>query len=221
MTAITYRVAMEIAHHEALVRQAYKDSVGVWTWSVGLTAATGHDVKRYIGKPQSLAHCLGVYVWALDNYAEAVRAEFKGHDLTEEQFGGALSFQWNTGALRSASWPDLWKDGKVAEARASFLSWKKPAAIIPRRQAEAALFFDGVWSAKGFMPEYTRVTANSTPDWRSRVLIDVEDELRGLLRGPIPTPEPPTDDRLARAAPVLAALAANLADLTAILNPEP
>ena len=51
---VDYDVAMEVAGHEAIIRQAYKDSKGIWTWSVGLTSATGHVVERYIGKPQSL-----------------------------------------------------------------------------------------------------------------------------------------------------------------------
>lgn len=187
---LTYRIAMEVASHEAIVRQAYKDSVGVWTWSVGLTGATGHNVTRYIGKPQSLERCLDVYVWALNNYAEAVRAEFAGHDLTEEQFGAALSFHWNTGAIRSASWPDLWKEGRLADARKSFLSWRKPASIIGRREAEAALFFDGVWSSTGQVPEYG-VTANHTPAWSSRKLVDVEAPLRALL-APTEPPAPET-----------------------------
>jgi GH24 family phage-related lysozyme (muramidase) len=222
MTVITYRVAMEIAHHEALVRQAYLDSGGTWTWSVGLTAATGHDVRRYIGKPQTLDHCLRIFVWALERYAEAVRAEFTGHALSEAQFAAALSFHWNTGRIAAAKWTDLWMAGKVKEARDAFLSFNKPKAIIDRREAEARLFFDGEWSGDGRMPEYTRLTSRSTPVWKSRTMIDVKDVLRGLLSGSVaPAPEPPTDDRLTRAAPVLAALAANLADLTAILNPEP
>ena len=52
---ITYKTALEIASHEALIRQAYKDSVGVWTWSVGLTSATGHDVLRYKANPNPLS----------------------------------------------------------------------------------------------------------------------------------------------------------------------
>ncbi len=178
---ITPRIALEIAAHEGLVRQTYLDSVGVPTWSVGLTRATGHDVRRYWGKPQPLERCLGVYVWALDNYADAVRAEFAGHDLTEAQFGGALSFHWNTGAIRSATWPDLWKAGKTASARRSFLSWRKPPEIIERRKKDAALFFDGKWSSTGFVPEYTRLTRRKTPDWNSRVLTDVSEALASLV----------------------------------------
>lgn len=204
---ITYRVAMEVASHEGLVRQTYRDSQNVWTWSVGLTAATGHDVKRYIGKPQPLEHCLAIFVWALDNYAEAVRAEFKGRDLTEEQFAGALSFHWNTGSIRSATWPDLWKARKITEARKSFLSWRKPPEIIGRREAEAALFFDGVWSSTGKMPEYTRLTAKQTPVWSSRVLTDVEGPLRKLLAPasapPIPVAPTPAEAKLARIAAII------------------
>jgi GH24 family phage-related lysozyme (muramidase) len=190
MMEVDYDVALEIASHEAVIRQAYKDSVGVWTWSVGLTSATGHDVKRYIGEPQTMEHCLAVYAWALNNYADAVRAEFSGHDLTKAQFAGALSFHWNTGAIRSASWPDLWKAGKIAAARTSFLSWKKPKEIIARRQKEAALFFDGKWSNDGTILEYTRLTASGTPVWGSAKRINVEREMRAAF-GLADTPAEP------------------------------
>lgn len=191
---VDYDVALEIASHEAVIRQAYKDSVGVWTWSVGLTNATGHNVERYIDNPQTLEHCLSVYAWALNNYAEAVRAEFRGHDLAKEQFAGALSFHWNTGAIRSASWPDLWKDGRIGEARASFLSWRKPPEIVPRREKEAALFFDGVWSNDGTMTEYTRLTSRHTPVWGSARKINVERELRAAF-GVADEPAEPAEER--------------------------
>lgn len=70
---IDANAAMELASHEGLVRRAYKDSVGVWTWSIGITNATGHNVERYIGKPQTRQHCLAIYVWALEKYADDVR----------------------------------------------------------------------------------------------------------------------------------------------------
>jgi len=181
---ITPRVAIELAHHEALVRQAYKDSVGVWTWSVGITSQSGHKVEPYIGKPQSLEHCLGVYVWALEKYAATVRSVFKGHNLTEEQFAAALSFHYNTGAIARASWVKRWKEGDVAAARKAFMAWRKPAEIIPRRQAECDLFFDGVWHNRGTMPEYTRLTSASTPVWGSRVELDVQETFEKLLGKP-------------------------------------
>ena len=178
---ITSRVALEVASHEAVIRQAYRDSVNVWTWSVGLTNATGHNVERYIDNPQPLEHCLEVYVWALENYAEAVRAEFSGHALTEAQFAAALSFHWNTGSIRSASWCDHWKAGRIKEARDSFMAWKKPPEIIPRREKERDLFFDGKWSSDGTMTEYTRLTSRRTPVWSSARKVEVADILDRIL----------------------------------------
>lgn len=181
MNRLTPRVAMEVAAHEGLVRQAYKDSVGVWTWSVGITSASGHNVARYIGNPQTLEKCLEVWVWALERYADDVREAFAGHDLTEAQFAAALSFHYNTGAIKRASWVRKWKAGDVVGARKSFMDWRKPASIMDRRRKERDLFFSGTWSSDGKMTEYTRVRPNGTPDWGSAKRVDVRDALEGLL----------------------------------------
>lgn len=183
MQKIDYDVALEIASHEAIVRQAYKDSVGVWTWSVGLTSATGHNVERYIGKPQPLEHCLKIFIWALEKYARDVNEAFAGMALTKAQFAAALSFHWNTGAIKTAAWVKKFKAGDKAGARKAFMDWRKPAAIIPRREKERDLFFDGKWSNNGTMTEYTRVKANGTPDWSSAKRINVEKQLRAAILG--------------------------------------
>jgi lysozyme len=186
---VDYDVAIEIASHEAIVRQAYKDSVGVWTWSVGLTSATGHNVERYIGKPQGLTHCLAIYVWALERYANDVRQAFNGRELTKAQFAGALSFHWNTGAIKRASWVKKWLAGDIAGAKAAFMLWSTPKSIIGRRTKERDLFFSGKWSNDGTMLEYTRVTASGEPDWKSGRKIDVRKELAEAL-GQVPAPPP-------------------------------
>lgn len=191
MNPITYQVALEIASHEAVIRQAYKDSVGVWTWSVGLTSATGHDVERYIGKPQTLEHCLAVYVWALNNYADDVRSKFKGRTLTEAQFAAAVSFHWNTGSIRQASWVTKWLAGDIAGARKAFMTWNKPVEIIGRRQKECDLFFDGKWSNDGSITEYTRVTASGTPVWSSAKRVDIQEELNAAFATADTTPALP------------------------------
>lgn len=183
---ITYEVAMEVAGHEAIIRQAYKDSVGKWTWSVGLTSATGHVVERYIGKPQSLEHCLRVYVWALDNYADAVRKAFKGRELTQAQFAAALSFHWNTGAILKASWVKSFLAGNYALAKKQFMLYKRPPEVIERRKKERNLFFNGKWSNNGTMTEYTRLTKSNTPDWGSGKRINVEKILKDILADRIP-----------------------------------
>lgn len=191
MNQITLRVALEVVCHEAIIRQAYKDSVGVWTWSAGLTTASGHDVTRYINNPQPMQKCLEVYIWALKRYADDVREAFKGRELTEAQFAAALSFHWNTGAIKRASWVKSWMAGDVSGARKAFMAWRKPPEIIGRREKERDLFFDGKWSNDGTVAEYTRLTSKHTPVWSSMVRRDVRAELTVLLAAsPTTSPKP-------------------------------
>jgi lysozyme len=156
MFEITYKTALEIVTHEAIVRQTYYDGGGVPTWSVGLTSATGHKVERYWKNPQSLDHCLRVYVWALDNYADEVRKAFAGCDLTEAEFAAALSFHWNTGAISKASWVTSFKAGKIGDAK------------------------------NGRVTEWTRVKPDGHIDWGSAKTIDISAELHAALAGDIP-----------------------------------
>lgn len=166
-------IAIELASHEGLVRQAYKDSVGVWTWCIGITSASGHNVNRYIGNPQTLEHCMKIYVWALEKYANDVRRVFKDKPLNKHQFAAALSFHYNTGAIARAAWVKKWLAGDIAGAKKSFMDWRKPAEIIPRRQKERDLFFDGKWSNNGTVTEYTKLTAANTPMWSSAVKTNI------------------------------------------------
>lgn len=156
MRALTPRIALELIAHEGIVTEAYKDSVGVWTWSVGVTDASGHKVfPRYRDKPQPLEHCIGVYLWLLrERYLPPVLAAFGPHDPTEEQLGAALSFHWNTGAIGRASWLRRFIERDIAGARSAMLDWARPAAVLPRRRKEQALFFDGQWSSDGTATVY-------------------------------------------------------------------
>lgn len=180
------KVALETASHEALIRQAYKDSGNKWTWSIGLTSATGHMVERYIGEPQPLEHCLAVYIWALDNYADQVRAVFADHPLTQAEFAAAVSFHWNTGAIKEASWVKFFKQGDFDNAEESFRSWNKvggkiSVGLASRRDKESELLFRGKWSNNGRVLEYTKLTDRSTPDFGSGKVIDVLPTLKRVM----------------------------------------
>ncbi len=196
MNKITSNIAMEIVAHEAIVREAYKDSVGVWTWSVGITTASGHDVfPRYKDSPQPMQRCLEVFEWVLrTNYAPDVEDAFEGHALTENQFGAALSFHYNTGGIKRASWVKEWKDGDIATARSSFMNWRKPAEIIPRRKKERDLFFDGRWSGDGSVTEYPVKKPSYQPDFRNPKRVDVKASLTELLGGGGVVPGPSDED---------------------------
>lgn len=180
-STLTKKMVLEVAHHEGLVRQAYKDSVGVWTWSVGITNASGHNVERYIDNPASLERCLEVWVWLLEQYMEDVDKAFT-MPLTEAQRAAALSFHWNTGAIHKATWVKDFNRGDMKAAYNNIMNWKNPPEIIPRRKAERELFFNNTWSGRGTMTEYTKVSSRHTPVWSSAKKIEVDDTLDRLLK---------------------------------------
>ena len=154
--ALTARIVLELAQHEGLVREAYRDSQDVWTWSIGITSSSGHKVyPRYKDSPQTVLRCVEVYEWAIrTNYLPAVEEVFGNINLTEGQIGAALSFHYNTGGLRVAQWAKRFKSGDIAGAKASFMNWSSPTEIIPRRRKERDLFFDGTWVSDGTTLEY-------------------------------------------------------------------
>ena len=151
MRSLTPRIVLELLAHEGIVPEAYRDSQGIWTWSIGITNASGHQVyPRYRDKPQTLDHCLGVFMWLLrERYLPAVLKTFGEHELAEHELGAALSFHYNTGAIARAEWCRLYLRGDREGAARAFLNWSRPPAIIPRRKRERDLFFDGTWSADG------------------------------------------------------------------------
>lgn len=143
---LTPRIVAAVAHEEGLVLEAYKDSVGVWTWALGVAQTGGHDVLRYKDKPSSLEEAVRASVDLMrTKYLPAVQQAFDGHRLKEHEIAGALSFHWNTGAIRKASWVKAWRGGDIADARRRYAEWRKPPEILPRRKRDAELFFDGVW----------------------------------------------------------------------------
>lgn len=179
---VTERVALEILHHEAIVREAYKDSVGVWTWGVGVTSASGHHVERYKDDPQPLEKVLEIFVWLLKTkYGPDVKAAFGGRDLTEAEFAASLSFHYNTGAIKTADWVESWLAGQVDKARAEIMNWRKPASIAGRRTAERDLFFSGVWSQDGLTTEYQVSKPSYSPKWSSARKVDVRPALKAVL----------------------------------------
>lgn len=180
--SLTPRVALELICHEAIVLEAYKDSVGVLTWSIGITSRSGHSVERYKDHPQSIEHCLEVYLWLLrEKYIPDVVRAFAGFVLTEAQFAAALSFHYNTGAIGKASWVAKVKAGDRAGASRAIMEWKKPPEIVGRRTKERDLFFNGKWSQDGKVTIYDVRKPSYTPNWRSARRVDISADLARLM----------------------------------------
>lgn len=180
-TDLTARAVLEIAEHEGVVLEAYKDSVGVWTWGVGVTSNSGHSVSRYRDNPSTMTNAMAVYIWLLrEKYLPAVLWAFKDRPLAEHELAAALSFHWNTGAIGRADWVKKVLAGDTEGARASFMNWRSPAEIIPRRRAERDLFFDGKWTSDGIVPVYGVAKPSYSP--RGATLVDIRPALAEALR---------------------------------------
>lgn len=179
MTDLSVTVAAELVGHEAIVLEWYKDSEGVGTWGIGVTDASGHKVGRYKDNPQTLERVLEIFVWLVrTRYLPDVARAFGNHKLTEPQLAAALSFHYNTGAIGKASWVKSFLAGNPVTARAQFMQWCKPAAIIERREKECRLFFDGIWSGDGTALVVPVNKPSYTPSFRQakrvKILADLE-----------------------------------------------
>lgn len=187
MTRITPRIAMELVAHEAIVTEAYYDNAKRprLTWGIGVTSASGHAVERYKDKPTSVKRCIEVYLWLLETkYLPDVLAAFEGRTLTENELGAALSFHYNTGAIRRADWVTRLLAGDRSGARRHLEThYLNGGALTERREAEARLFFDGTWSASGKATVYAVRKPSYQPDFRHPARIDISVTLQQLLGG--------------------------------------
>jgi GH24 family phage-related lysozyme (muramidase) len=169
---------MELVSHEGIVLEAYKDSKGIWTWGIGVTSASGHKVERYIDNPQPISKVIDIFEWLLKTkYIPSVEEAFT-RCLTEAQFAAAVSFHYNTGAIKTASWVKDFNTGNINQAAIDFMKWRNPPEILSRRTKERNLFFNGIWSNTGKATVFTRVKKPSyTPDWSSAKQVDISHEI--------------------------------------------
>ena len=172
------RSLLELLSHEGIVCEAYKDSVGVWTWGVGVTDASGHRVLRYKDNPQPISKVIEIFKWLIaTKYLPDVKKAFTV-ELNEAQLAAALSFHYNTGAIKKASWVKSFNKGDVDKAYQEIMNWRTPSSIIERREKERDLFFNGHWSNDGMATVYTVVNKPSyTPRWSSAERIDITGDL--------------------------------------------
>lgn len=175
---LSVRVFTELLGHEAIIREMYKDSVGVETWSAGLTAKSGINVRQYKDNPASMQECINAVADRLRKvYIPRVEQAFKGEVLTEAQFAAALSFDYNTGAVTRADWVKDWLKGDVDKAYITIMNWRSPPEIIERRKKERELFFKGIWSNDGKTNVYEVNKPSYTPRWSSLKRVDVTGEI--------------------------------------------
>lgn len=169
---------------EAIVQEAYLDP-NVWTWAMGVTNASGHEVyPRYFQKPQTLEKCLQISIWLIQNkYLPAVFEAFAGHKLNEAQVAAALSYHWNTGAIKRDQWVKDFRAGKPAAARLHMLTRLNGGLLVERRKKEIALFFDGKWPANMKTTILPVSPTRHTPRWRDAKAVDIMPMVQSIMGG--------------------------------------
>ena len=157
---LTPRVIAYLAREEGLCTEAYKDSVGVWTWALGVTDASGHKVfPRYKDNPQDLQKCFDISIWLIKNkYLPAVLAAGKG--LNEAQLAAALSFHWNSGRYP-----------KYVNDFARSVEIRNSGTLDARRKREQALYYEGKWPSL-LCPVYPVSRKTYTPIFSKGQMVD-------------------------------------------------
>jgi len=142
---MTDRGLLALARHEGIVPGPYRDSTGTWTFGIGHTVAAGppDPMEMPRGLPADLdagiREAFRVFRADLARYeTEVLRAVTV--PLAPHEFDALVSFHYNTGGIARAALTRHLNAGDREAAARAFLNWRRPASIIPRREAERDLF---------------------------------------------------------------------------------
>jgi len=187
MTAqsMTDRGLLTLARFEGLVPGPYLDATGTWTFGIGHTAAAGDPDPAAMsrGMPPDLnaaiREAFQLFRSDLERYeAEVLRAVKV--PLKPHEFDALVSFHYNTGGIARAALTRHLNTGNPTAAANAFLYWRRPASVLPRREAERDLFRDGRYPT-GPIPVWG-VDEQGRVDFSQLVRRLSEDEALALLR---------------------------------------
>ena len=155
---MTERGLLALAGHEGIVPAPYRDSTGTWTFGIGHTAAAGPPDPDAMSR--GMPADLDAGIRAAFRVFRADLARYEAEVLTAvtvplapHEFDALVSFHYNTGGIAKAALTrHVNADNRIAAADA-FLNWRRPASIIPRREAGRDLFRHG------------RYPGGTTPVW--------------------------------------------------------
>lgn len=137
--------------HEGVVLKAYRDAVGVWTIGAGLTRHSG-VIEPKPGMTITAPASARLTQQALErNYEPRVRKAMPS--ANQHEFDGAVSFDWNTGAIHKASWVKAWAAVNWSKVRSGLAAWTKGGGrVLPglsrRREAEYQLIRYGKYASQ-------------------------------------------------------------------------
>lgn len=192
---MTDRGLLALARHEGIVPGPYRDSTGTWTFGIGHTAAAGppDPAKMPRGMPEDLdaaiREAFRLFREDIGSYEADVRRAVTV-PVEPHEFDALVSFHYNTGGIARAALTRHLNAGNRVAAADAFLNWRKPASIIPRREAERDLFRDGLYPG-GTIPVWS-VDAQGRVDLSRPVRRLAEREALAILRPVKPEPSPNT-----------------------------
>ena len=169
------RGMLALAHHEGVVTNRYKDSVGVWTIGIGATAAalkdSPYNPQKFTGHLE-VEQVFDMFKDILVKYERGVNKALK-REPKQHEFDAMVSFHYNTGAIARAGWMKLWNaDAPDSEITTSFMQWRKPPEILRRRKEECKLLIFGVYPS-GDVPLYT-ADSRGRVQWKNRKVMSQE-----------------------------------------------
>lgn len=136
-----------LKHHEGDVLKAYRCPAGRWTIGVGLTSASG-VVTPKAGMVITRDQSTRLLQEALRrNYEPAVVTAMPS--ARQHEFDAGVSFHFNTGAIRKATWVKNWRaKATSAVIRAGLMAWTKGGGkvlpgLVRRREDEAGMLLEG------------------------------------------------------------------------------
>jgi len=145
---MTERGLLALAGHEGLVPAPYRDSTGTWTFGFGHTVAAGPPDPATL--PRGMPADLDAGIRAAFRVFRADLARYEAEvlaavtvPLAPHEFDALVSFHYNTGGIAKAALTRHVNAGNRIAAAKAFLNWRRPASIIPRREAERDLFRHG------------------------------------------------------------------------------
>lgn len=135
---------LELLLNEGVVLGPYRDSVGVWTYGVGHTAAAGglDPATMPRGVPTDLEaelrRAMSVFSQDLVAYEKRVTSAIRV-PLAQHQFDALVDFDFNTGGIFRARLTQR-INARDPKASDSFFGWLQPPALRGRRVREQRLF---------------------------------------------------------------------------------
>ena len=183
---------------EGVVLKAYRCPAGRWTIGAGLTAASG-VVTPKPGMVISRTEASALLAKALNrNYEPSVRVEMPG--AAQHEFDGGVSFHFNTGAIKRASWVKAWRSKAWGAVENGLRAWNKGGGrvlpgLVKRRDREFRMIRFADYGAGAFLhspPGLARwaliLSASEIAETRkgfARLGYEPGDDARGVLIGSV------------------------------------